>query len=43
MHDQARGEQLDLPSGVFDVHEGAIDIGVRVLVATVLAALAARS
>ena len=43
VHDPDRGEQLDLHSGVFDVHEGAIDIGVRVLVATVLAALAARS
>ncbi len=36
----ADGPQLDLHASTFDVDEGAIDVGVRVLVATALAALA---
>ena len=39
VHDPSRGEQLDLHSSVFDVDERAIEIGVRVLVNTVLAGL----
>jgi amidohydrolase len=41
VHDPARAEQLDLHSGAFDVDEGAVDVGIRVLVAAALAALAA--
>ncbi len=39
VHDPERGEQLDLHSGAFDVHEDAIDVGVRVLVAAALSVL----
>jgi metal-dependent amidase/aminoacylase/carboxypeptidase family protein len=40
VHDPATSEQrLDLHSSHFDVHEDAIDIGVRVLALTVLDAL----
>lgn len=43
VHDPAWGDvRLDLHSATFDVHEGAIDVGVEVLVATALDALAAR-
>jgi amidohydrolase len=38
VHDPSRGQQLDLHSSVFDVDERAIDIGVRVLVQTVMSA-----
>ena len=38
VHDPARSAQLDLHSSVFDVDERAIDIGVRCLVHTALAA-----
>lgn len=42
VHDPDRGDdQHDLHSSTFDVHEGAIDVGIAVLVATALEALAA--
>jgi amidohydrolase len=41
VHDPGRGpERLDLHSGAFDVDDRAVEVGVRVLVATALAALA---
>jgi amidohydrolase len=39
VHDPADGTRLDLHSGAFDVDERAIDVGVRVLVTTALAAM----
>jgi len=43
VHDPARGDDHhDLHSSTFDVHEGAIDVGIRVLVAAALDALADR-
>lgn len=43
VHDPAWGDaHLDLHSSTFDVHDGAIDVGVRVLVTTALDALRSR-